>query len=524
MIKKRIIFIPVILFFCFYIQYSLLLPAFGYFSSKIYRYDNNGNTIIQTNKQAQFSFFSSSSYNSNNRPIKTTSSVQSSIDKNVIFYTYNHIGMRSKKISVEDTKSYVYDYKTVVVEKYWEKGLLNKYDYGNELIRLGVSKEDTTYYYYHDILNSVTDLIRVNGINNEKNELVYTYSYDQSGSFRNVIDLECPFSKFSFTGKEFDKETESFYFWARDYDSKLARFKTQDEQLGNITSAQLNRFIYCYGNPNKYIDPDGNDPVSVAIATGMLLPPVITKLNQEIANTNFGGPGGFGKWFNPLNVHRAWKLYRASKKVLESKGKDYSDLTLLLTAVLFEGGTTIYGDPLLADGALDSFGTSSNDIAVSSIETSIPVTSALPLHIGGNTYSENNDDAQTENDWRDRITDIQEKKIVAIADMKSDPSGGDNDRVYLVMKAENHSNETEAIRLGKLVGETTSLEYRNFLNNNKLPDEHYLPSHKSVTITSCKSVFNTMLTGIDDPDLIKQYSEKMLTPMIARLPLWSPDR
>ena len=82
-----------------------------------------------------------------------------------------------------------------------------------------------------------------------------------------------------FIGKEKDKETDLTYFGARYYDDLSGRFlapdpvrpvnaltsKTNQEILNN--PQRLNRHAYGLNNPYKYVDPDGNSPVVLALAS-----------------------------------------------------------------------------------------------------------------------------------------------------------------------------------------------------------------------------------------------------------------
>ena len=68
--------------------------------------------------------------------------------------------------------------------------------------------------------------------------------------------------RFKFTGKERDWETGYDYFGARFYWSADGIFTTVDplaDKYPNVTP-----YLYCNGNPIKYVDPDGNLPQMVA--------------------------------------------------------------------------------------------------------------------------------------------------------------------------------------------------------------------------------------------------------------------
>lgn len=81
-----------------------------------------------------------------------------------------------------------------------------------------------------------------------------------------------------FVGKEKDEETGLSYFGARYEDARTGRFiapdpvravdpktsKTNEKILGN--PQRLNTYAYGLNNPNKYVDPDGREPLT-ALAT-----------------------------------------------------------------------------------------------------------------------------------------------------------------------------------------------------------------------------------------------------------------
>jgi RHS repeat-associated protein len=65
-----------------------------------------------------------------------------------------------------------------------------------------------------------------------------------------------------FTGQEHDLSTGLVYFGARYYDPAIARFLSQDSVLGKpALPPSLHRYLYAYGNPLVFVDPDGHAPV-----------------------------------------------------------------------------------------------------------------------------------------------------------------------------------------------------------------------------------------------------------------------
>ncbi len=66
--------------------------------------------------------------------------------------------------------------------------------------------------------------------------------------------------KYSFTGKEKDKQTNFYYFEARYYNPEFKHFTQADTVSLNLYDPQdLNRYTYVRNNPLKFIDPTGHE-------------------------------------------------------------------------------------------------------------------------------------------------------------------------------------------------------------------------------------------------------------------------
>ena len=65
--------------------------------------------------------------------------------------------------------------------------------------------------------------------------------------------------RFKFTGKELDAESGYYYYGARYLLSELGDFLSVDPLSDKAPSIQP--YLYCNGNPIKYVDPDGQNPV-----------------------------------------------------------------------------------------------------------------------------------------------------------------------------------------------------------------------------------------------------------------------
>jgi len=91
-----------------------------------------------------------------------------------------------------------------------------------------------------------------------------------------------------FTSKERDNETGLDYFGARYYGSNLGRFTSVDPLMASARASSpqsWNRYIYCYNNPLRYIDPDGMDVQTLDDKASDLLIKTLPKEIREQVNS-----------------------------------------------------------------------------------------------------------------------------------------------------------------------------------------------------------------------------------------------
>jgi len=86
-----------------------------------------------------------------------------------------------------------------------------------------------------------------------------------------------PENKLKFVGKEKDKETGLLYFGARYMEAMIGRFISPDPvgavdpETGSVNNKvlknpqRINLYAYGLNNPNRYIDPDGKQPIGPII-------------------------------------------------------------------------------------------------------------------------------------------------------------------------------------------------------------------------------------------------------------------
>ena len=108
-----------------------------------------------------------------------------------------------------------------------------------------VNDVDKRYEYHH--LNALGSNI----VSTDDNQNVLVrYEYDVFGAIRSETGTSDNTRKF--TGKEFDADSNLYYYGARYYDPYIGRF-TQRDPIGD----GVNWYAYTYNNPLKFVDPTG---------------------------------------------------------------------------------------------------------------------------------------------------------------------------------------------------------------------------------------------------------------------------
>ena len=70
--------------------------------------------------------------------------------------------------------------------------------------------------------------------------------------------------RYLYTGQEHDFETGLYFYNARYYDARLARFISADTIVpGAFDPQALNRYSYALNNPLRYTDPTGHETIDV---------------------------------------------------------------------------------------------------------------------------------------------------------------------------------------------------------------------------------------------------------------------
>ena len=124
--------------------------------------------------------------------------------------------------------------------------------------------EQNVYFYHGDHLGSANWITDADG---KPIQYIHYAPYGELIANQQTIGYD---ERFKFTGKERDAETGYDYFGARFYWSADGIFTTVDplaDKYPNVTP-----YLYCNGNPIKYVDPDGR---AVHVAAGAIIGAVI---------------------------------------------------------------------------------------------------------------------------------------------------------------------------------------------------------------------------------------------------------
>jgi RHS repeat-associated protein len=112
-----------------------------------------------------------------------------------------------------------------------------------------IDSDDKKHYYMKDHLGSVRVVL------NENNEIVSAQDYDMWGYLMVGRNFDSQQTKYKFTGKERDKESNYDYFGARYYDARIGRWGSIDPILEK--HYDFNPYNYVLNNTLRFIDPEG---------------------------------------------------------------------------------------------------------------------------------------------------------------------------------------------------------------------------------------------------------------------------
>jgi len=259
-----------------------------------YSYDDNGNLA----DDGTYKYY----YDCENR----LTDVNDQSDDRVASYKYDYLGRRVKKTihETQTTIHYCYDGTQVIAEYNSNGTLLRAFIYGDgidEPICMAGSS-GTLYYYHFDGLGSVAALTDVNGT------FVEYYEYNVFGeptiwdvNTMEIVESSVVGNPYMFTGREYDSETDLYYYRARYYRPSIGRF-LQPDPIGYVDSYNL--YTYCGNNPPNWIDPWGLKPGDTYL--GQDSAATAASLDIYGKTTTSGREHGgwiYRKWYWPKGVY-----------------------------------------------------------------------------------------------------------------------------------------------------------------------------------------------------------------------------
>ncbi len=237
----------------------------------VYTYDKNGNLTAKTPRlghdgenEERDSNAWTYTYDFENRLIRAETKYE---DETLsASFKYDPFGRRiEKKVEkaehgrVEESKTYtyVYDGQNIILEYLTKteegqtKTDTTKYVHGVGIDEpLSMQRKGEVYYYHVDGLGSIITLTDKAG------KVVQTYEYE---SFGNLKDQKNRVKQpFTYTGREWDRETGLYFYRARYYDPMDGRFISRDP-IG-FDGGDVNLYAYVQNNPTNLTDPSGKSP------------------------------------------------------------------------------------------------------------------------------------------------------------------------------------------------------------------------------------------------------------------------
>ena len=229
--------------------------------STTYQYDPQGNQI-QKARDGQITAFT---YDAHDQLI------QISRNGSVLgTYRNNHLGLRIEKEAKDPLNPQgppvrlrtLWDGHSAVMDRSTDNtgadNVIARYDFaGREPIGLW-HKQDGAQALHSDALGSVVLTTDTAGAAQAET------LFDAWGN--PIVEAGQSANKFGYTGHQMDDESGLIYAQARYYDPETGRFLTLDPAEANPDlPLTYNSYLYAYGNPTVWIDPDGRESVSTMI-------------------------------------------------------------------------------------------------------------------------------------------------------------------------------------------------------------------------------------------------------------------
>ena len=217
---------------------------------------------------------------------------------NTANYRYDGLGRRVEKevINVATTTTrYVYDNEVILLELNGSNAIVARYTHGPGIDEpLIMEKNAQSFYYHADGLGSITEITSQSGAVGQR------YTYSSFGKIESQLDANFA-QPYTFTAREFDPETDIYFYRHRTYDWRTGRFHQEDPILhaGNPRlpyalplllgdPLTLHGHVYVKNNPANFRDPLGLQAQTCFNFTKFAQ--CMAGLNREVYQGPVGGP------------------------------------------------------------------------------------------------------------------------------------------------------------------------------------------------------------------------------------------
>jgi RHS repeat-associated protein len=256
----------------------------------LYTYDANGNMLSKQDKILGGEKWDYT-YTSENQLIAVAHTKPGGTI--VSRYTYDALGRRIRKEVVNNSalqtltiRNYAYDGQEIIAETDEDEKVLGVYTHStlrtDDVLAVDVKSDGVgklaqyqgSYFYNKDGLGSITHITNGSGqLVQRHNYTSYGKMYIKDGLGNDITSNPVLSSSYSFTGREYDAETDMYYYRARYYDYSVGRFIQADPDPGRITQPTTvnNKYTYVLNNPTRYLDPSGENPLVIAALVGAAL-------------------------------------------------------------------------------------------------------------------------------------------------------------------------------------------------------------------------------------------------------------
>lgn len=167
-------------------------------------------------------------------------------------------------------------------------------------------KASSTYMLCHGYYDAQGSLI---ALTDDSGHVLARYAYDPWGKRVNPTDwtqgANAPTAlnlKRGYTMHEHLDEFDLINMNGRVYDPAVAQFLSPDPYIQDAGNwLNYNRYAYCYNNPTRYVDPDGEIAITTAFLLGVAASAAIDYGTQVVMNYLVGNHKGKDAWVNNVD-------------------------------------------------------------------------------------------------------------------------------------------------------------------------------------------------------------------------------